>query len=536
MGASVSSWTRGPLLVALVAAATGCSLNDLPVGQQTFACVDDAACGSGFRCVSGLCRDRATCEATERCGDQLDNDCNGETDCADPSCAAECRDGGAGGTAGSGGGGGGGGTGGAGGDSGVDAGTDAGSTDGGSDGGAADAGADAGANDAGRPDAGGTDAGGTDAGGTDAGVDAGVDAGIDAGVDAGIDAGVDAGPPPTCTDGLPNGMESDVDCGGSCPNRCGLMSRCNSHPDCASGYCNAAFQCATPSCTDMARNGQETGTDCGLAACGNTCPAGEGCSSSQDCTSGVCTGQICRAPTCTDGVQNQGELQVDCGGPCPVRDAGHCGTTLILAHFDGPDGGSAFVDLGGHRVEPQGPGPQFLSSEQSRFGGSSLYLGGASAIIRNFADAGPDARLNLNGQPFTFEAWALGSGTLVSNDTFGFLIRVETGTLYFLFNGILPWSGIGTNVGSITPGWHHHAISYDGSRVSYFVDGALRITRPGTFSMSGRNITLGTYNAGQHPYWDGYVDEVRLLRGHAMYSPGTFLDAGFTPPNAPFVP
>ncbi len=54
---------------------------------------------------------------------------------------------------------------------------------------------------------------------------------------------------PTCDDGVQNGDETGVDCGGSCPNEC--------PPE--------------PTCDDGVQNGDETGVDCG-GSCGNVCP------------------------------------------------------------------------------------------------------------------------------------------------------------------------------------------------------------------------------------------------------------------------
>lgn len=83
----------------------------------------------------------------------------------------------------------------------------------------------------------------------DAGHDAAdaADTGEDA-ADAGPDA--DAAPPdPTSTDGIQNGTETDVDCGGTTPTnapKCGLALRCGSDDDCAVGTCDAtAKRCAT---------------------------------------------------------------------------------------------------------------------------------------------------------------------------------------------------------------------------------------------------------------------------------------------------
>ncbi|MEL6867009.1 MAG: GEVED domain-containing protein, partial [Bacteroidota bacterium] len=76
---------------------------------------------------------------------------------------------------------------------------------------------------------------------------------------------------PTCNDGVQNGNETGVDCGG---------------PDCP----------ACPTCSDGVQNGNETGVDCG----GPDCPP-------------------CSGSTCSDGIQNGNETGVDCGGPdCPA--------------------------------------------------------------------------------------------------------------------------------------------------------------------------------------------------------------------------
>ncbi|MEL6718247.1 MAG: hypothetical protein AAFP82_05990 [Bacteroidota bacterium] len=73
----------------------------------------------------------------------------------------------------------------------------------------------------------------------------------------------------TCSDGVQNGMETGVDCGG---------------PDCP----------ACPTCSDGIQNGMETGVDCGGPDC-NGCP-----------------------PTCDDNIQNGDEEGIDCGGSsCP---------------------------------------------------------------------------------------------------------------------------------------------------------------------------------------------------------------------------
>lgn len=65
-----------------------------------------------------------------------------------------------------------------------------------------------------------------------------------------------------CDDGLRNGNESDVDCGGSC-GPCAPGARCFSGNDCLSGACISGICSALASCNDGVQNGNETGVDCG---------------------------------------------------------------------------------------------------------------------------------------------------------------------------------------------------------------------------------------------------------------------------------
>ena len=66
---------------------------------------------------------------------------------------------------------------------------------------------------------------------------------------SGTDAGVDSGPPPapTATDGIRNGTETDVDCGGGLPTSapaCAAGKRCQSSTDCAASTCTGKGFCS----------------------------------------------------------------------------------------------------------------------------------------------------------------------------------------------------------------------------------------------------------------------------------------------------
>ncbi|MDB4943472.1 MAG: Tryptophan synthase alpha chain [Labilithrix sp.] len=121
----------------------------------------------------------------------------------------------------------------------------------------------------------------------------------------------------TGTDQKKDGSETDVDCGGdpSGASRCKDGLACLAATDCTSGVCKGNV-CQAPTHTDGVKNGDETGVDCGGPTSKKACADGAACSDgARDCASGVCTGNVCAAPTHTDGVKNGDETGLDCGGP-----------------------------------------------------------------------------------------------------------------------------------------------------------------------------------------------------------------------------
>lgn len=67
------------------------------------------------------------------------------------------------------------------------------------------------------------------------------------------DASFSSGPAPTCDDGIHNGAETDIDCGGDCPNTCGLGQGCASNDDCQPAACDPdTLECVAPTaCGDL---------------------------------------------------------------------------------------------------------------------------------------------------------------------------------------------------------------------------------------------------------------------------------------------
>jgi len=107
-----------------------------------------------------------------------------------------------------------------------------------------------------------------------------------------------------CADGMKNGDETALDCGGVCSG-CADGLACEIDSDCLSKICTLS-SCQVPACDDFVHNGLETDVDCG-GTCPNKCADNKGCIQASDCFSGVCENNLCTPPTCGDMVTNGAE-------------------------------------------------------------------------------------------------------------------------------------------------------------------------------------------------------------------------------------
>jgi hypothetical protein len=129
-----------------------------------------------------------------------------------------------------------------------------------------------------------------------------------------------------------------VQCGGQ------IESGCTQGTDCVEGVCISGV-CQHNVCSDGVKDGYETDVDCGGWIC-PTCSIGDSCVLGTDCVSGACVAGLCerssvdaagdapsqsqcncapsdlmcatRCAACTNGVMDGTETDVDCGGSvCP---------------------------------------------------------------------------------------------------------------------------------------------------------------------------------------------------------------------------
>ena len=145
--------------------------------------------------------------------------------------------------------------------------------------------------------------------------------GIQNGTETGVDCGGTCSACPTCEDGIQNGTETDIDCGGSCT-PCVAIATCEDSiqngtetgVDCG-GTCTPCVM--DPTCTDGIQNGDETDIDCGgsCAPCIGVPTCDDNIQNGNE-TGIDCGGSCTPCPTCDDNIQNGNETGVDCGGAC----------------------------------------------------------------------------------------------------------------------------------------------------------------------------------------------------------------------------
>jgi hypothetical protein len=136
----------------------------------------------------------------------------------------------------------------------------------------------------------------------------------------------------SCSDGIKNQNETDIDCGGStvCSD-CANGKTCLINADCLSNLCSGGVCATAPSCSDSIKNQDETDVDCGGSVCAD-CTNGKMCSVNGDCISNFCSGGICAtAPSCSDGIKNQNETDIDCGGSTVCSDCANGKICLVNA-------------------------------------------------------------------------------------------------------------------------------------------------------------------------------------------------------------
>jgi len=220
----------------------------------------------------------------------------------------------------------------------------------------------------------------------------------------------------------------------------------------------------------------------------------------------------------------------------------------LILHFDG-DNNDTFTTnssaVGGQTIAFSGNA--IISSADSKFGGSSSYFDGSTSTKISVSPIIPN---NFGYNDFTIEAWVKIDDTICDTDG-ACIVEIgshsasgEDGIIFMVGyrdGNWISWGWLGVaNTGAggalsytsnyITPGvWTHLALTRQGNIFRIFIDGiqGSEDTRGANIIASDNIIHIGgSLNNASANEFGGYIDEVKVIRGVALYT------SNFTPPIA----
>ncbi len=180
-----------------------------------------------------------------------------------------------------------------------------------------------------------------------------------------------------------------------------------------------------------------------------------------------------------------------------------------------------------------------ITSAQSAFGGKSLYVDGSSGYLRV---THPSTDVLGNGD-FTVDFWAYnltGANGVVfhmaSDYTYGPVFGyLSSGHLYtYLSSSGSGWEVVSALDMGAAPGaeWDHYAVVRSGNTFFAFRNGTQisTATSSATVWQPGYSYSIGAWPTNGPYYIGGYIDELRVIKGVALWT------SNFTPPTAPTDP
>jgi hypothetical protein len=224
--------------------------------------------------------------------------------------------------------------------------------------------------------------------------------------------------------------------------------------------------------------------------------------------------------------------------------------TKLLLPFDGTNGATSTTDSSNSNHTVTFNGTTQISTAQSKFGGSSLYV--PNSATQGVYANGAGSTIQLTGD-FTIEWWVYRvQVTLANGMVLGPIYGMQGGTNIGGYGMVFPYyySPVSTSEGQVyassngsswdiangttlgtgslgTVGqWVHMAMVRSGTTWSYYVDGTRTYT--GTLGSGTISTSTGTYmhlgrawgNGGTSA--EGYYDDFRITQGQARYTGASF--------------
>lgn len=201
------------------------------------------------------------------------------------------------------------------------------------------------------------------------------------------------------------------------------------------------------------------------------------------------------------------------------------GSVVLLAHMDGVNASTTFVDVKGKTITASGNAQ--ISTAQSKFGGASAYFDGTG----DYLNVSAHADFGFSTGAWTAECWfysTKASWAAAASSLMDFRESTGNGLLYVQTDGVIAYWNDSVNYACTTAmslnAWHHVAVSYDGTTLKIFVNGVQENSTAAALDFStARPLRIGaTISASD--FFQGYIDDLRITKGVARYT------ATFTPP------
>jgi hypothetical protein len=209
----------------------------------------------------------------------------------------------------------------------------------------------------------------------------------------------------------------------------------------------------------------------------------------------------------------------------------------LLLNFNGEDESTTFTDSSANELSVTAYGGAEISTAESKFGGASGSFPG-----NGYAETAASSATELGTSDFTIEFWVwvrslTGATFWMRTDTGQGQEGMMIGTDPILDEGLLVSSAGDNwdiNAGDVfgpamqEETWHHIAVTREGDTWRAFVDGieVWSDTYAGAIYQPAEGaLRIGSANTTDL-YTDGYIDDLRIIKGTALYT------ANFTPPAA----
>lgn len=198
----------------------------------------------------------------------------------------------------------------------------------------------------------------------------------------------------------------------------------------------------------------------------------------------------------------------------------------LLLRFNGSNGSTVFTDSSSNALTVTANGNAAISTAQSKFGGASGYFDGNG----DYLTLSNNAVFGFGAGDFTIEYWHYplqnsGNETIVDlrpSDTAEWLVLGKSGS-----GEVRCYDGSQVRVGGSMNlnAWNHVAWSRVSGNNTIYLNGVSVITfANGGDVGSSRTVTIGANASPQFENAYGYIDELRVVKGAAVYT------SNFTPP------